>query len=107
MPPEKADPYRMVTIDVEGPVASELIDEAIRQASVFLRENPDDLYAAEVGNAHVIQRSKYRQHLGVQGHPIRWSATIKVRLRPEIVKARRGEPEDPPPGPGKKHLRPV
>lgn len=98
--PEKADPYRLVTVTVEGPTADRLVDEAVRQASIFLRELPADLYAAEVGGATVTKRSKYRRHLGEQGHPIRWSATIKVRLRPEIVKARRAASEDPPP-PGK------
>jgi hypothetical protein len=95
-PPEKSDPYRSCIIDVEGPRADLLVDEAIRQAAVFLRELPADLYAANVGQAMATQRSKYRRHLGEQGAAIRWRATITVRLRPEIVKQRRGEPPDPP-----------
>jgi hypothetical protein len=97
IPPDKADPYRMVTIEVQAGRVADIVIKAIAMAAEFLQEDPDDLYAAEVGNATVIRRSRYRPHLGVQGAPIRWAATVKVRLRPEIVRARRGfEPEEPP-----------
>jgi hypothetical protein len=102
IPPDKADPYRMVTIEVQAGRVAEIVAKAIRLAAEFLQEDEGDLYAAEVGNATVIRRSRYRPHLGVQGAPIRWAATVKVRLRPDIVRARRGEPEETPPEPSGK-----
>lgn len=110
-PPEKSDPARQVVVDVEGPRSAELVDDALRQAAVFLREQPDDLYASNVGQIRVTQRSKYRKHLGVQGHPIKWACTVTVRLHPDVVAARRGEdPDKPPPRrPGRRrgHLHQV
>lgn len=102
IPPDRADPYRQVTIDVQAGRAADIVAKAITLAAEFLQEDESVLYAAEVGNATVVRRSRYRPHLGVQGAPTRWAATVKVRLRPEIVRARRGEPDpDPDPQPSK------
>jgi hypothetical protein len=109
--PEKHDPYRSCTLSVEGPRADELLDAAIQRAAVFLRERPEDLIATHVGDATVTKRSRFRPHLGVEAPPIRWRATITVKLRPEVVRARRGETdEQPTPAgrrPGRRRLRPV
>lgn len=106
--PKKHDPYRSCTISVEGPRVSELIDAAIRQAAAFLRERPEDLVASHVGDAAVTKRSRFRPHLGVEAPPLRWRAVITVKLRPEVVRARRGEEgESPTHSGGRGHLRPI
>jgi hypothetical protein len=87
--PDRHDPYRSCQLDVEGPDAGKLTEQAIRQAAVFLVESEADLYAAHVGMAHPVARSKYRPHLGVEGAITRWRATITVRLLPHIVEERR------------------
>lgn len=106
--PKKHDPYRSCTISVEGPRADDLINVAIHRAAVFLRERPEDLVAAHVGEATVTKRSRFRPHLGVEAPPLRWRAVITVKLRPEVVRARRGEEgESPTPSGGRGHLRPI
>jgi hypothetical protein len=94
--PEESDPARSVSLDVEAAKPDDLIDRALDDAVRILREDRRDLYAAEVGRYYPTGRSKYRPHLGVQGHPIGWRAHIVVRLRPEVVKARRGEQQNHP-----------
>lgn len=95
---------RSVSLEVQAPRAEDLVDAAIAQAARALRESPADLYAAEVGRFHPTGRSKYRPHLGVQGPILGWRASIVVRIRPEVLKARRG---DRPPRPGRGGLRSV
>lgn len=95
--PSRDDPYRQIVLDVEGPRADELPDDAVRQAALFLRENISDLYAAEVGRIVVAERSQFRRHLGEQGAVLRWKCSVTVRLRPEIVRERRDRAEGKPP----------
>lgn len=87
--PDKHDPYRSCQLDVEGPDAGKLTEEAVRLAAVFLVESREDLYAAHVGMAYPAARSKYRPHLGVEAPITRWRATITVRLLPRVVDERR------------------
>lgn len=106
--PDKHDPYRSCTLSVEGPRANELIDAAIHQAAVFLQERPEDLTAAHVGDATVTKRSRFRPHLGVEAPPLRWRATVTVKLRAEVVRARRAEGDaQPKRSGGRGRLRPV
>lgn len=86
-----SDPARSMSIEVEAPRATDLVGLALDQAVQVLRERREDLYAAEVGRFYPTGRSKFRRHLGVVGHPIGWRATIVVRLRPEVVRERRGK----------------
>lgn len=87
--PDKSDPHRTCTVHVEGVNAAHLVDAAIKMAAMFLNESAENLFASHVGSATVLQRSKFRPHLGVQGHPIRWQATITVKLDPDLVRDRR------------------
>lgn len=87
--PDQHDPYRSCQLDVEGPEAGQLVEQAVRRAAVFLTEAESDLYAAHVGMAHPVARSKYRPHLGVEAPVTRWRATITVRLLPQVVAERR------------------
>jgi hypothetical protein len=104
--PPPSDPYRTITVDVEGPRADELLRMAVKQAATFLNEDEHDLYAYEIGQAYVVERSKYRRHLGEQGHPLRWRATVRVRLLAAVVRQRREDgPEPPSPGAKRGHLR--
>jgi hypothetical protein len=84
-------------------VQSRLAEKAVGLASIYLKELPHNLYAAEVRRPHAVEWSRFRQHLGVDAPVLKWGAVVVVRLLPEVVESRRGRLK----GAKRKHLRPV
>lgn len=83
------DPAKSCAVEVSGANQMVMLIEAKKLAARFLRESFDDLVVDNVGTASVTAYNRFVPHMGVAAEPIRWRTSMTVRLKPEIVRARR------------------
>jgi len=76
------EPDKSCVVEVDSSTMESLMTEARRQGAIFLGVQAEDLSADYIVSPHVVQRSRYIQHLGKRSRPLRWRATVILCVSP-------------------------